>query len=295
MNAGDSSLRGNVERYAAQDEYEQALKDYQRREELAREPGDGEEPFSQRSGADSSPNSEALGMSVGSDGTEKGSADLKAAGPAAEGNSAETAAISDNLAVQTFAEAAAGDSLTGKTIRLFTPEAGNEANRAAFEEAYGVKLPSTAAATRRMLREVAAQRRQQNAVENAGESVESPTETAADGAEPLSQRISADSPPSMGTLDRTGNVELTAQNGADRQAVMQSVPVEESTLDGMDSSNSPMRETYGMEAPRTEGQKQARTEQVLRSWKVGEKAAQEISRKQPEGETFGSNVPCSSH
>ena len=64
---------------------------------------------------------------------------------------------------------------------------------------------------------------------------------------------------------------------------MQSVPVEESTLDGMDSSNSPMRETYGMEAPRTEGQKQARTEQVLRSWKVGEKAAQEISRKQPEG------------
>ena len=279
MNAGDSSLRGNVERYAAQDEYEQALKEHQRREELAREP----EPLSQRVGAYSPPNSGALGMSVESDGTEKGSADLKAAGPAAEGNSAETAAISDNLAVQTFAEAAAGDSLTGKTIRLFNPEAGNEANRAAFEEAYGVKLPSTAAATWRMLREVAAQRSQQNAVENAGESVESSTETAADGAEPLSQRISADSPPSMGAIGRTGNVELTAQNGADRQAVMQSVPVEESTLDGMDSSNSPMRETYGMEAPKTEGQKQARTEQVLRSWKVGEKAAQEISLKQPEG------------
>ena len=278
MNAGDSSLRGNVERYAAQDEYEQALKDYQRREELAREP----EPLSQRVSADSPPNSGALGMSVESDGTEKGSADLKAAGHAAEGNSAETAAISDNLAVQTFAEAAAGDSLTGKTIRLFTPEAGNEANRAAFEEAYGVKLPSTAAATRRMLREVAAQRSQQNAVENAGESVKSSTETAADGAEPLSHRISADSrnPLALGSAENTG---LTAQNGADRQAVMQSVPVEESTLDGMDSSNSPMRETYGMEAPRTEGQKQARTEQVLRSWKVGEKAAQEISRKQPEG------------
>ena len=279
FNGGDSSLLGNAEYYAAQDEYEQALKDYQRREELAREP----EPLSQRVSADSPPSMGALGMSVESDGTEKGSADLKAAGQAAEGNSAETAAISDNLAVQTFAEAADGDSLTGKTIRLFTPEAGNEANRAAFEEAYGVKLPSTAAATRRMLREVAAQRSQQNAVENAGESVESSTETAADGAEPLSQRISADSPTSMGAIGRTGNVELTAQNGADRQAVMQSVPVEESTLDGMDSSNSQMRETYGMEAPRTEGQKQARTEQVLRSWKVGEKAAQEISRKQPEG------------
>ncbi len=278
FNGGDSSLLGNAEYYAAQDAYEQALKEHQRREELAREP----EPLSQRVSADSPPSMGALGMSVESDGTEKGSADLKAAGHAAEGNSAETAAISDNLAVQTFAEAAAGDSLTGKTIRLFTPEAGNEANRAAFEEAYGVKLPSTAAATRRMLREVAAQRSQQNAVENAGESVESPTETAADGAEPLSHRISADSrnPLALGSAENTG---LTAQNGADRQAVMQSVPVEESTLDGMDSSNSPMRETYGMEAPRTEGQKQARTEQVLRSWKVGEKAAQEISRKQPEG------------
>ena len=314
MNAGDSSLRGNVERYAAQDEYGQALKEHQRREELAREPGevDGEEPLSHAL-RDSSPNrattttaasggnrEELLGqrpaghegnaLPEGDAGSRNPLAKLTlqaqtetAANQAAEGNSAETAAISDNLAVQTFAEAADGDSLTGKTIRLFTPEAGNEANRAAFEEAYGVKLPSTAAATRRMLREVAAQRSQQNAVENAGESVESPTETAADGAEPLSQRISADSPPSMGTLDRTGNVELTAQNGADRQAVMQSVPVEESTLDGMDSSNSQMRETYGMEAPRTEGQKQARTEQVLRSWKVGEKAAQEISRKQPEG------------
>ena len=284
MNAGDSSLRGNVERYAAQDEYEQALKDYQRREELAREPGevDGEEPFSQRSGADSSPTEGSPWQDGQSVLDEQSTMERKAAGPAAEGNSAETAAISDNLAVQTFAEAAAGDSLTGKTIRLFTPEAGNEANRAAFEEAYGVKLPSTAAATRRMLREVAAQRSQQNAVENAGESVESPTETAADGAEPLSHRISADSrnPLALGSAENTG---LTAQNGADRQAVMQSVPVEESTLDGMDSSNSPMRETYGMEAPRTEGQKQARTEQVLRSWKVGEKAAQEISRKQPEG------------
>ena len=227
MNAGDSSLRGNVERYAAQDEYEQALKEHQRREELAREP----EPLSQRVSADSPPNSGALGMSVESDGTEKGSADLKAAGPAAEGSGiVNETQVNDDPAVHT-AETAT--------------------NRQAM-------------------------------VENAGESVESSMETAADGAEPLSQRISADSrnPLALGSAENTG---LTAQNGADRQAVMQSVPVEESTLDGMDSSNSPMRETYGMETPRTEGQKQARTEQVLRSWKVGEKAAQEISRKQPEG------------
>ena len=227
MNAGDSSLRGNVERYAAQDEYEQALKDYQRREELAREP----EPLSQRVSADSPPNSGALGMSVESDGTEKGSADLKAAGHAAEGSGiVNETQVNDDPVVHT---------------------AETTTNRQAM-------------------------------VENAGESVESSTETAADGAEPLSHRISADSrnPLALGSAE---NIGLTAQNGADRQAVMQSVPVEESTLDGMDSSNSPMRETYGMEAPRTEGQKQTRTEQVLRSWKVSEKAAQEISLKQPEG------------
>ena len=286
MNAGDSSLRGNVERYAAQDEYEQALKEHQRREELAREP----EPLSQRVSADSPPNMGALGMSVESDGTEKGFADLKVADPAAEDNSAETAAISDNLAVQTFAEAAAGDSLTGKTIRLFTPEAGNEANRAAFEEAYGVKLPSTAAATRRMLREVAAQRSQQNAVENAGEMVESSREAGS----PSQSAQSAASSPEGRALGMLGSSELDAEGRTGRKAaeddgivnvpqqtVMQAATTEESALG--EAGSSPMRETYGMEAPRTEGQKQVRTEQVLRSWKVGEKAAQEISRKQPEG------------
>ena len=127
FNGGDSSLLGNAEYYAAQDEYEQALKEHQRREELAREP----EPLSQRVSADSPPNrattttaasggnreellgqrpagyersevdagsrnSLALGMSVESDGTEKGSADLKAAGPAAEGNSVKYSIQTDD-------------------------------------------------------------------------------------------------------------------------------------------------------------------------------------------------------
>ena len=231
MNAGDSSLRGNVERYAAQDEYEQALKEHQRREELAREPGevDGEEPLSHAL-RDSSPN-RATTTTAASGGNRE---ELLRQRPAGYERSEVDAGSRNPLAKLTL-------------------------------------QAQTETATNR-----------QAMVENAGESVKSSTETAADGAEPLSQRISADSrnPLALGNAENTG---LTAQNGADRQAVMQSVPVEESTLDGMDSSNSPMRETYGMEAPRTEGQKQARTEQVLRSWKVGEKAAQEISRKQPEG------------
>ena len=262
MNAGDSSLRGNVERYAAQDEYEQALKDYQRREELAREPGevDGEEPLSHAL-RDSSPN-RATTTTAASGGNREELLGQRPAGH--EGNALpEGDAGSRNplakLTLQAQTETAANQAAEGSGI----------VNETQVNDDPAVHTAETAT-------------NRQATVENAGESVESSTETAADSAEPLSHRISADSrnPLALGSAENTG---LTAQNGADRQAVMQSVPVEESTLDGMDSSNSPMRETYGMEAPRTEGQKQARTEQVLRSWKVGEKAAQEISRKQPEG------------
>ena len=257
MNAGDSSLRGNVERYAAQDTYEQALKEHQRREELAREP----EPLSQRVSADSPPN-RATTTTAASGGNREELLGQRPAGY--EGNALpEGDAGSRNplakLTLQAQTETAANQAAEGSGI----------VNETQVNDDPAVHTAETATNRQAM-------------VENAGESVESPTETAADGAEPISHRISADSrnPLALGSAENTG---LTAQNGADRQVVMQSVPVEESTLDGMDSSNSPMRETYGMEAPRTEGQKQARTEQVLRSWKVGEKAAQEISRKQPEG------------
>ena len=256
FNGGDSSLLGNAEYYAAQDEYEQALKDYQRREELAREPGE----------------------------VDAASVDEMAA---AEDSGTSAAPVSDNVAVQAFAEAAVSDSLTGKTIKLFAPEAGNEANRTAFEEAYGVKLPSTAAATRRMLREVAVQR---NTVENVGKTVESSREAGS----PSQSAQSAASSPEGRALGMLGSSELdaegrTGQKAAEddgivnvpQQAVLQAATTEESALG--EAGSSPMRETYGMEAPRTEGQKQTRTEQVLRSWKVSEKAAQEISRKQPEG------------
>ena len=194
MNAGDSSLRGNVERYAAQDEYEQALKEHQRREELAREPGDGEEPLSQRSGADSSPtegNPWQDGQSVLD---EQSTMERKAAGHAEEGSGSGTTA--DRGAAFEAARQVLND-----------PDA---ARNAAFAEPGDVIAAGNAAN--------AESNANDTAVENPGENVENA-----------------------------------------------------------------LRETYGMEAPRTEGQKQARTEQVLRSWKVGEKAAQEISRKQPEG------------
>ncbi len=335
MNAGDSSLRGNVERYAAQDEYEQALKEHQRREELAREPGqtaqEAAEPSqSKPDGFASSPEGGARGGSGEAEADwvkplshaardssptegspwQDGKAVLdeqspmgrEAPGSAAEGSgqtvenpgeSVESAgAKSDNAAVRAYAAAVQSNSLTAKTIRLFAPEAGNEANRAAFAEAYGVELPGTAAATRRALRETAAQENAARKAANAEQQAANAAETAAgpegdiltlDGAgdETPDQR---NEPEEKTLSQREGDSSREAgQPSQSAQSAASSPEGRANASAGEAEAETGLRETYGMEAPRTEGQKQARTEQVLRSWKVGEKAAQEISLKQPEG------------
>lgn len=76
---------------------------------------------------------------------------------------AAPAVRSENPAVQQLAAAMEADALAGKTINLFTPNAANEANRAAFAEEYGMELPATASETRKALRTLAQQTRQQAA------------------------------------------------------------------------------------------------------------------------------------
>ena len=76
---------------------------------------------------------------------------------------AAPAVRSENPAVQQLAAAMEADALTSKTINLFTPNAANEANRAAFAEEYGMELPATASETRKALRTLARQTRQQAA------------------------------------------------------------------------------------------------------------------------------------
>lgn len=76
---------------------------------------------------------------------------------------AAPAVRSENPAVQQLAAAMEADALTGKTINLFTPNAANEANRAAFAEEYGMELPDTASETRKALRTLAQQTQQQAA------------------------------------------------------------------------------------------------------------------------------------
>ena len=77
---------------------------------------------------------------------------------------AASAVRSENPAVQQLAAALQADNLTGKTINLFTPNAANEANRAAFAEEYGMELPATASETRKALRTLAQQQTAEQAL-----------------------------------------------------------------------------------------------------------------------------------
>lgn len=188
-----------------------------------------------------------------------------------KGNSTEsmqraktTAAKSENPAVRQFAEVAANDSLTGKTIGLFTPNAENRENRATFEQAYGVTLPDTAGATRRMLREIAAQQKAKSEAAPAVQSAELPSKAASVPQTVQDAPIeSADAMPETAAPDNVR--EATAAVGE------------------TDSyENAPLRETLGLrpEAPKT--QREAEVQRALEGWRVTDKAAQTISKNMPD-------------
>ena len=188
-----------------------------------------------------------------------------------KGNSTEsmqraeaTAAKSENSAVRQFAEVAASDSLTGKTIGLFTPNAENRGNRAAFEQAYGVTMPDTAGATRRMLREIAAQQKAKSEAVPAVQSAELPSEAAS--APQTVQDAPAETADAMPETAAPDNVrEATAAVGE------------------TDSyENAPLRETLGLrpEAPKT--QREAEVQRALEGWRVTDKAAETISKNMPD-------------
>ena len=288
-NDGDASLLGQAEYYDRLDNYEKAVAAEKARQQRVEEPGTALSALrpADTGASRSSPEVGALlqGSSAG-EGALDGRADSATEGSvqeqtavnddpavhtwqdsATDDGSAETAVISDNLAVQTFAEAAASDSLTGKTIKLFTPEAGNEANRAAFTKVYGVELPDTAAATRRVLREVAAQRGQQNAVENAGESEETPSVTF------------GDSSLREGALEERAGTAAEGKEYADVD-----LKVDPAGLDAADEGNGQMRETYGLREPSGQTARQSEVQRQLEQWGVESgktKAAQDISQKLP--------------
>ena len=305
-NSGDSSLVGQAEYYAAQADAEQAARQQRKALERTMEPGEAagssdralaRQNLSVTDG-DTSPDrtdslrpdgdvaerqrEDALGMSDNSEQTAMGAMNREVVGPAAEGR------VSDNPAVRQFAQMVASDSLTGKTIGLFTPGEGNEANRAAFEVAYGVQLPGTAAATRRMLRSIAAQ---QQAAQNQETRA---ADSSSDRALARQDLSGADAPAPLerGALGMSGNSEQTAQVAADAEerallprvesAETQNQAVE-NTGESVESSPAELRETIGLQEAPTENQKMNRVEQKLRSWQVSEKAAENLSKQMPSG------------
>ena len=176
----------------------------------------------------------------------------------------EAAAQSENPAVRQFAEVAANDSLTGKTIGLFTPNAENRENRAAFEQAYGVTLPDTAAATRRMLRDIAAQQNVKSEAVPAAQNAELPGE-AVDAPQTVQDAPAetADVVPETAAPD---NVRETPAAAAEADSY----------------ENAPLRETLGLrpEAPKT--QREAEVQRALEGWRVTDKAAETISKNMPD-------------
>lgn len=188
-----------------------------------------------------------------------------------KGNSTEsmqraktTAAKSENPAVRQFAEVAASDSLTGKTIGLFTPNAENRENRAAFEQAYGVTLPDTASATRRMLREVAAQQNVKSETAPTVQSAELPSETAS--VPQTVQSAPAETADAMPETAAPDNVRETTAAAGETDSY----------------ENAPLRETLGLrpEAPKT--QREAEVQRALEGWRVTDKAAETISKNMPD-------------
>ena len=175
-----------------------------------------------------------------------------------------TAAKSENPAVRQFAEVAANDSLTGKTIGLFTPNAENRENRAAFEQAYGVTLPDTASATRRMLREVAAQQKAKSEAVPAVQSAELPSEAAS--VPQTVQSAPAETADAMPETAAPDNVRETTAAAGETDSY----------------ENAPLRETLGLrpEAPKT--QREAEVQRALEGWRVTDKAAQTISKNMPD-------------
>ena len=280
LNGGDASLLGQTEHYDQMDRMKQAAAQQKEWEARAAEPSQPAEPAATEN---ISGREENLSPFPSADAARERSSPIREA--FLKGNSTESmqradapqaqtegvnssvneaVAQSENPAVRQFAEVAASDSLTGKTIGLFTPNAENRENRAAFEQAYGVTLPDTAGATRRMLRDIAAQQNVKSEAAPAVQSAELPSEAAS--VPQTVQDAPAETADAMPETAAPDNV---------REATV--------AVGETDSyENAPLRETLGLrpEAPKT--QREAEVQRALEGWRVTDKAAETISKNMPD-------------
>ena len=307
-NDGNASLLGQAEYYDQLDKYEKAVAAEKKRQQRVEEPGIASEQQTAQEAAKADsglalsgasrqlPQSGSPWQDGGAVRNEQSSTAQKSEGSEAEGLK------SDNPAVRQYAKVVQENALTGKTINLFTPEAGNEANRAAFEEAYGVQLPGTAAATRRALRQVAEQetaaRNAANAEQNAANAAKPEAEQTVENAgetvdKPLSH-ASRDSSPNEGSPWQDGGAVLGEQGPTmqksdgsateEREYADVDRKVDPAGLDAADEGSGQMRETYGLREPSGQTARQSEVQRQLEQWGVESgktKAAQDISQKLP--------------
>ena len=307
-NDGNASLLGQAEYYDQLDKYEKAVAAEKKRQQRVEEPGMASEQQTAQEAAKADsglalsgasrqlPQSGSPWQDGGAVRNEQSSTAQKSEGSEAEGLK------SDNPAVRQYAKVVQENALTGKTINLFTPEAGNEANRAAFEEAYGVQLPGTAAATRRALRQVAEQetaaRNAANAEQNAANAAKPEAEQTVENAgetvdKPLSH-ASRDSSPNEGSPWQDGGAVLGEQGPTmqksdgsateEREYADVDRKVDPAGLDAVDEGSGQMRETYGLREPSGQTARQSEVQRQLEQWGVESgktKAAQDISQKLP--------------
>ena len=259
LHSMSEGLSRTTERYDRMDRMKRAAAQQKEWEARTAEPSQSASPTAP-------PEGRATGV-PGSSELDAGSASgREIAGLATEANSSvnEAAAQSNNPAVRQFAEVAASDNLTGRTIGLFTPNAENRENRAAFEQTYGVTLPDTAGATRRMLREVAAQQNVKSETAPAVQSAELPSEAVS--APQTVQDAPAETADVMPETAAPDNVRETLAAAAETDSY----------------ENAPLRETLGLrpEAPKT--QREAEVQRALEGWRVTDKAAETISKNMPD-------------
>ena len=228
---------------------------------------------------------------------------------------AAPAVRSENSAVQQLAAALQADNLTGKTINLFTPNAANEANRAAFAEEYGMELPATASETRKALRTLAQQQTAEQAMQqeaeapgtNVGNNATQMENPAADPGQSTVEKAGktvengqgysvsmsndtmtvrfADGTEAVRTVDpenpRTmlfDPEQLHQQAQAESRAeVQQEAPAQQQSPAEADG----LRRTAGLQQ-QTLTEKQREVQRVLTDWKVSEGAAETISRMVPD-------------
>lgn len=262
------------------------------------------EPSQPAKGADSSPEGEALGGELPQSPTGDSSPERASLG--LERQTEAQTMQSSNPAVQQLAEAMDSGTLTSRTIKLFTPNAANEANRAAFAEAYGMELPETAAQTRQVLRQMEAER---STAQSAQEEQQAPEAVKQEQTGELQGSGREIRDGVMTTWNPDGTVEtqvLDPEMAARAQAERQAQAAQKRTVENtgetvetptvshsLDSSlgegafaqqaePTALRETAGLEV-RSEGAQKSSVQRELLRWKVSEGAAQTLSRNMPTG------------